>query len=70
MARTPYYIYIGRARVRGKKRIIPVYAVSRTSDLVAKTISEREISDKSSCKTLGFVSSATSSKSSSSEDKA
>ena len=51
LARTPYYIYRKRTR-EGKKRIIPVYAVSRTSDLVAKTISEREISDKSSRKSL------------------
>ena len=40
LARTPYYIYRKRTR-EGKKRIIPVYAVSRTSDLVAKTISEK-----------------------------
>ena len=51
LARTPYYIYRKRTR-EGKKRIIPVYAVSRTSDLVAKTISEREMSDNSSRKSL------------------
>ena len=70
LARTPYYIYRKRTR-EGKKRIIPVYAVSRTSFLVAKTISEREISDKSSRKSLlvSFLR-RTSSKRSSSEDKA
>ena len=71
LARTPYYIYIGSARVRGNKRNIPVYAVSRISFLVAKTISEREISDKSSRKSLlvSFLR-RTSSKRSASEDKA
>ena len=51
--RTLLIIYRKRTR-EGKKRIIPVYAVSRTSDLVAKTISEREMSDKSSRKDSCF----------------